>query len=144
MLLSELLRNGRRDDLDSHWGLEQDILDALEMLEENLDSAQREKRTISQPEISNKRAPVQATLSTNLPSINIAKFDGNYNNWRTFKSLFVSLIYRANYPKANKLAFLKGYLVGDAAKIVQHFDIVDENYDTAWTLICERFDNKRL
>lgn len=78
----------------------------------------------------------------NLPGIILPTSTVVTRDWR--KSLFASVVYRTDYSNASQLAFLKEYLVGDLSKDVQNFDIVDENYDTVWSLLCDRDDNVRL
>ncbi|GBM44825.1 hypothetical protein AVEN_189476-1 [Araneus ventricosus] len=42
-----------------------------------------------------------------------------------------------------KLQYLKGLLTGDASRVIQSITISDANYLTAWTLLEDRFSNKR-
>lgn len=85
------------------------------------------------------------TFLPKLPEIQITKFDGNYALWRQFKNLFKSLIHNNEfYSNTHKLAYLKSYVAGEAFKLIQHLQVADENYESAWSLLCERYDNPRL
>ena len=79
-----------------------------------------------------------------LPRINVPTFSGKYEEWISFHDLFKSLIHgRNSLSNAEKLHYLKSNLSGDAALLLRSFQITDDNYEEAWNLLCERFDNKR-
>lgn len=79
------------------------------------------------------------------PKIQIPDFHGNYNQWLTFKDLYLESVH--NNPilsKAQKMQHLKTKLKGEAEKLVQHLGISAENYASCWELLTHRYDNKRL
>lgn len=43
-----------------------------------------------------------------------------------------------------RLQYLRGCLSGDALDIVSSLEISELNYDVAWRLLKERYDNKRV
>lgn len=80
-----------------------------------------------------------------VPRIEIPEFSGDYKKWISFKDLFLEAIH--NNPainKAQKMQHLKSKLRGEAERIVQHLTISATNYDSCWTLLMQRYDNKHL
>lgn len=80
-----------------------------------------------------------------LPTINLSKFNGNYNKWLEFKDTFESLI---NVNKAiteiQRFHYLQASLEGDASKMIQSLELTAHNYKTAWQLLCNRYNNSKL
>ncbi|XP_018314293.1 uncharacterized protein, partial [Mycetomoellerius zeteki] len=80
-----------------------------------------------------------------LPTIELPKFDGNYEHWIPFRDLFESLIAsNALIPPVQKLHYLRSALVSDAAKVIAPIEITNDNYKIAWDLLRQRFENKKL
>lgn len=82
-----------------------------------------------------------------LPPLNVPlpTFDGAYENWFSFKHLFQNVMarYTAESP-AIKLYHLRNSLVGKAAGVIDQ-DIVNNNdYDAAWAILQERYEDKRV
>lgn len=83
-------------------------------------------------------------LGFKLPQIQIAKFDGSYFRWLEFRDTFVSLIHNSErIASIHKFHYLISYLTGDAARIIANLEVSSANYDDAWKLLCDRYDNKR-
>ncbi|XP_026323275.1 uncharacterized protein LOC113232713, partial [Hyposmocoma kahamanoa] len=79
------------------------------------------------------------------PKIVIPDFYGNYNQWLTFKDLFIESVH--NNPllsKAQKMQHLKSKLKGEAERIVSHLGVSAENYTSCWELLTTRYDNRSL
>ncbi|XP_058448845.1 uncharacterized protein LOC131428821 [Malaya genurostris] len=70
-------------------------------------------------------------------------FDGRYENWPKFKSMFTDLMKHSNDSDAMKLYHLEKSLVGSAAGVIDVKTINDNNYQRAWKLLEDRFENKR-
>lgn len=80
-----------------------------------------------------------------LPRIQIPKFDGSFNKWPEFRDLFTALVHKKkNVPNVQKMQYLKSNLENEAADIIRHLQITDVNYETAWSLIERRFNNKKM
>ncbi|XP_018364596.1 PREDICTED: uncharacterized protein LOC108762191 [Trachymyrmex cornetzi] len=80
-----------------------------------------------------------------LPTIDLPKFDGNYERWVPFRDLFESLIATNSVLTAvQKLYYLRSALTGEAAKIIASLEITNDNYVIAWELLKNRYENKRL
>jgi len=75
------------------------------------------------------------------PNIDLPKFDGSYERWIPFRDLFESLI-ASNI--ALSLVQKLHSLSGDAAKVIAALEITNDNYEVAWDLLKQRYENKKL
>lgn len=83
--------------------------------------------------------------SIKLPQIQIAKFDGSFFRWLEFRDTFKSLIHKnVQMSPIQKFYYLNSYLEGEAARVISNLEVSANNYDEAWSLLNERYDNKRL
>lgn len=88
---------------------------------------------------------VQGHTQVKLPLIQLPAFSGNYEEWPTYKDLYVSLIHEnASLTNVQKLHYLKTSIIGEAAALLKHIQITDTNYKQAWDTLKKRFGNKRL
>lgn len=79
-----------------------------------------------------------------LPQIQITKFNGEYFRWLEFRDTYLSLIHNNERIKPiHKFHYLVSYLENEAARIISNLEICAVNYETAWQLLCDRYDNKR-
>ncbi|KAK9701231.1 Protein of unknown function (DUF1759) [Popillia japonica] len=86
-----------------------------------------------------------STTGVKLPTMQLPKFNGKYTGWLEFRDAFDSLINKSEVlSKSQKFFYLKASLEGDVAKIISSMAGTAENYDTAWSLLCERYENKKL
>ena len=84
------------------------------------------------------------TSVVKLPPMTIPTFDGSYEGWCSFEDLFVATVDKhTGISNAQKLQYLKSSVKGDAAKLIQAFQVTDENYTQAWELLRDRYNNKR-
>jgi transposase InsO family protein len=80
-----------------------------------------------------------------LPDISIPKFNGLFTEWIGFRDSFSSLIHEnASLSAIQKFHYLKGSLIGDASQTIAHLAPSMNNYSSAWQLIQQRYENKRL
>lgn len=82
-----------------------------------------------------------------LPPLNVPlpTFDGTFESWFSFKCMFQNVMarYQTESP-AIKLYHLRNALVGKAAGVIDQ-DIVNNNdYDAAWAILQERYEDRRL
>lgn len=89
-------------------------------------------------------APNASSPQIQLPKINIPKFDGEYGKWPTFKDLFEKVVHSQKISAVQKMWYLKTNLIGEAERLIRHLSLTDNNYDTAWTILKDRFSNKRV
>lgn len=80
-----------------------------------------------------------------LPRINLPDFFGQYDQWITFRDIFNSLINdNAVLSKIEKFHYLKACLKGEALQLIQSVKLCDANYDNAWKLLADRYENSKL
>nr|CAI5833271.1 unnamed protein product [Callosobruchus analis] len=85
------------------------------------------------------------TNISGFPTIELIKFNGEYDKWPQFRALFVSLVHNdCSLDNVRKFYYLLSSLKGEAAKVLESIEITDENYAIAWSLLNERYDNKTL
>lgn len=83
--------------------------------------------------------------SLKLPTIQLPSFSGRYQDWLEFHDTFSSLIHLSNsIPTIHKFHYLRAALTGSAALIIRSLDFSAENYEVAWSLLCDRYNNNRL
>jgi len=87
---------------------------------------------------------LNGAMSLQLPRISLPKFSGNFAKWENFRGLFESLVAsKESLSITQKLHYLKASITGEAAVIINHIQIADANYDAAWKLLIDEYDNKR-
>lgn len=81
--------------------------------------------------------------SSQLPRLSLPKFSGDFNQWSKFRGLFESLV-NSNRSLTNtqKLHYLKTNVIGDAALLIDNISMSDENYDAAWKLLVDEYDDE--
>lgn len=92
-----------------------------------------------------KAAPATPAATVRLPQIELPKFDGRYTEWENFYDMFDSLIAKnASIPDVQKFHYLKTSLEGEARALLKNVTVTAANYETAWTTLKARYENKRL
>lgn len=80
-----------------------------------------------------------------LPTIELPSFSGAYDQWLQFYDTFNSLIHNnTNLNDIQKFHYLKSAIKGEAASVIHSIEVSADNYATAWTLLKDRFENKKL
>lgn len=88
--------------------------------------------------------PKAGSSFVKLPKITIPIFSGNYSEWVTFHDLFTSLIHNNDtLDNVQKLQYLKSHIVGEAEQLIRHTPVSDANYNQCWTLLKNRYSNKK-
>ena len=93
----------------------------------------------------NDNPQINQNAQMKLPPITLPKFDGSVSEWHTFLDTFSSLI--NNDPHIDlikKFHYLKSCLTGEAANLIDSITVTAANYENAWTLLKERYNNKKL
>ncbi|XP_062535045.1 uncharacterized protein LOC134204234 [Armigeres subalbatus] len=79
-----------------------------------------------------------------LPQIKLQTFNGDLDEWISFRDLFTSLIHsRGDLPDVEKLHYLKGCLLGEPKGLIDPLAITAANYHVAWKLVTKRYDNSK-
>lgn len=80
-----------------------------------------------------------------LPVAELPKFDGNHDNWLSFRNSFKSMIdSRTDIDDLNKFLYLKNSLIGVASNKLAHYSASSENYKLAWKSLVESYEKKRI
>lgn len=83
--------------------------------------------------------------SAELPKVKIPEFNGDISKWRVFYELFEQIIHQSTtLTNAAKMHFLKTYIKGDAARLINHLATTAENYESAYGILISRYDNTRI
>ncbi|KYN23208.1 hypothetical protein ALC57_04374, partial [Trachymyrmex cornetzi] len=79
-----------------------------------------------------------------LPRIALPKFSGKITDWENFRNMFESLV-ACNDTLSNtqKFHYLKTSVTGDAAIMISNLKISEANYESAWQLLIEEYDDKQ-
>ncbi|XP_065080798.1 uncharacterized protein LOC135703480 [Ochlerotatus camptorhynchus] len=88
----------------------------------------------------------QSTLEhVRLPQIKLQTFDGNIDEWLSFRDLYTSLIHwKPDLPDVEKFHYLKGCLSGEAKALVDPLSITKANYQVAWETLTKRYNDSKL
>uniref|UniRef100_V5GP76 Uncharacterized protein n=1 Tax=Anoplophora glabripennis TaxID=217634 RepID=V5GP76_ANOGL len=79
-----------------------------------------------------------------LPAIPLPTFSGDYRDWPRFQNSFTDLVNKdMNLSDAQRFHYLIESL-GEAKQIIESIEITDTNYKTAFELLKQRYDNKKL
>lgn len=83
-------------------------------------------------------------VEVRLPKLELPTFDGNLDEWLSFRDLFVAAVHdNSGLTGAQKLQYLKASVKGDAAILLQSVSITNDNYEQAWDLLNNRYQNRR-
>jgi Protein of unknown function (DUF1759). len=84
------------------------------------------------------------TVEVRLPKLELPTFDGNLDEWLSFRDLFMAAVHdNAGLTGAQKLQYLKASVKGTAALLLQSVSITNDNYEQAWDLLNDRYQNRR-
>lgn len=82
---------------------------------------------------------------SSLPRIQVPRFSGKYQDWPSFRDLFVSLVWSDETLKdVERLHYLKTSVDGEAEMLLRNFPVTNENFKRAWTTLIQHYENKRL
>ncbi|XP_055615008.1 uncharacterized protein LOC129761314 [Toxorhynchites rutilus septentrionalis] len=80
-----------------------------------------------------------------LPQIKLQAFDGNIDEWLSFRDLYLSLIHcKTDLPEVEKFHYLKGCLIGEPRSLIDSLAITKANYQIAWDAVMKRFNDSKM
>ncbi|XP_053686219.1 uncharacterized protein LOC128735755 [Sabethes cyaneus] len=89
--------------------------------------------------------PVVVNNSTPHLQVPLLTFDGNLENWYSFKCMFQTIMDRyPNESPATKLYHLKNSLIGKAAGKIDQDVINNNDYESAWKMLEDTYEDERL
>ena len=116
----------------------------MEIIIDLISSLKKQKAILDNSTKQNPIAIPQKSSDMILPQLNIPKFDGDIQEWKSFQSMFVSAVKdNVSYSGSRKLQFLKSILGPKALKHINYLDICDQHFDEAWKILEDRYDNKK-
>ncbi|XP_076301647.1 uncharacterized protein LOC143219631 [Lasioglossum baleicum] len=82
---------------------------------------------------------------THLPHVPLPPFDGDFNNWETFRDRFKGLIIaNRDLSDSTRMHYLVSSLTGPALEAIQHISVTSDNFSIAWATLTSRFESKRI
>jgi len=86
-----------------------------------------------------------SVVHVRLPKLNLPTFSGKYDEWFPFFDAFNSIIHsNMSLSNVQKLQYLRASLSSEASDVISSLEISDLNYEVAWRVLRERYDNKRV
>lgn len=80
-----------------------------------------------------------------LPTISLPTFNGKYDCWLGFYDNFKSIVHdNSDLTPVQKLQYLRSSLKEEAGQVIQALETSAQNYEVAWDLLVERYDNRRI
>lgn len=87
----------------------------------------------------------KSNFNIQLPSIVLPEFSGAYEKWPNFFDSFMALIDKNTcLSNIQKYYYLQASLKGEAAHVIESLEVSDSNYAVAWTLLRDRYENKKF
>lgn len=80
-----------------------------------------------------------------LPIATLPKFDGNLDEWFSFKNAFKAMVdSRTDIDKIVKFMYLRGCLVGSAANKISLLSVDQSSYESAWKALEGAYERRRI
>ncbi|KRZ75294.1 Gypsy retrotransposon integrase-like protein 1 [Trichinella papuae] len=107
----------------------------------------KERELVAQERKSTDSVPISQAGSSNvrLPKLEIKKFSGEYHDWQRFHDEFEATINsNPNLSLVEKFNYLRSLLSGNAETAIQGLTLNAVNYETALTILNEKFGDPQL
>lgn len=87
----------------------------------------------------------QPRHSIKLPNLKLPTFNGSYEKWLEFRDAFQAIVHKNTFlSDVEKFYYLKSYLEGEPLQAIANLQVTNDNFLVAWTLLTDRYENKRL
>uniref|UniRef100_A0A2S2PGT2 Integrase catalytic domain-containing protein n=1 Tax=Schizaphis graminum TaxID=13262 RepID=A0A2S2PGT2_SCHGA len=87
----------------------------------------------------------RALVPARLPEIPLPYFDGDCQNWPSFRDRFNTLVAKdSNISNTVKFYYLLGCLHADPQEVVKGYTVSDDSFTLAWDALIERYDKPRM
>lgn len=111
----------------------------LAQFNDRIEALEAEREQTSTP----REHAVQAQIK--LPNIDIAKFTGNYCEYKQFINMFKSVIHNnPSLDNVQRLYYLRNFLKGEPYDLIKNLPVSNESYSQAMKIIKDRYDNAAL
>ncbi|XP_046145625.1 uncharacterized protein LOC123988912 [Osmia bicornis bicornis] len=115
----------------------------IEGMEDAGTSVARQNETLGNTGLNSTLAETRRTMK--LPVTELPKFDGSLDKWLSFRNTFVTMVNaRTDITDLERFIYLKNSLRGEALSKIIMLDASEENYQSAWQLLVESYDKRRL
>ena len=105
----------------------------------------KEKLTVNSDQVNSNSNVTSNSNPAKLPSLDLPSFDGKYEKWTSFFDTFIALIHsNSNLSNVQKFYYLQSSLKGEASQAIASIQVTELNYEIAFKLLRERYENKRL
>ncbi|XP_036147267.1 uncharacterized protein LOC105840896 [Monomorium pharaonis] len=89
--------------------------------------------------------PAEDPSKRKLPTIDLPFFSGNIQDWPAFRDLFLSILERhPNLASVERLHYLKTRVQDEAEERIRNLPTTAKNFQRAWAILEERYENKRV
>nr|CAH7713646.1 unnamed protein product [Callosobruchus chinensis] len=80
-----------------------------------------------------------------LPPIKLPTFNGHYDSWLEFKDCFLALVHNNNsLTDIQRFNYLRSSLEVEVQQIIKSIEVSSDNYNVAWQMLEQRYENKKL
>jgi len=87
----------------------------------------------------------EPSVKVKLPQLPVPKFNGNLQDWVTFKDTFLSLVGDSvTIPNIQKFHYFLSAISGDGKRVIRHIPVSEQGLRVAWGILVERYENERL
>jgi len=129
------LESGERDSFENkfHHSITK-VRSIISILQTNIVTHEQQAQRFNQP------INIIQPNKMRLPTIEIPKFNGRWEEWLPFRDTFTAMVHRnETLPPIDKLHYLRWALVGDAYKLIESLEVTNENYQVAWEIVNNRY-----
>ncbi|XP_008485636.1 uncharacterized protein LOC103522310 [Diaphorina citri] len=122
-----------------------DLKQNLTKLKANLNNIETDQSSVTSQNSQSPSHISQSPCHIRLPPIELPTFEGESDRWLPYKDIFTSLVHNnESLTDVQRLHYLKASLKGEASDLVSSLSTSNNNYDVAWKLLCEQYENTRL
>ncbi|KAK2578328.1 hypothetical protein KPH14_012629 [Odynerus spinipes] len=108
-------------------------------------NAEAQQQIQAQPQNANNRVSNDRSLEIKLPVLKLPEFEGEYEEWLLFKDAFTTMIHqREGLTPIQKFQYLRSALRGEALIVIGGLETSAENYENAWELLTNAYENTKL
>ena len=129
------------EQLDHHLSLAAETLDELDGMLVTLELAVEATSAKEAPE-ADKTPPRHRDSAAKLPKLSIPTFRGDVLEYSNYWELFNANVHQLAIDKVQKFSYLRTTLEGEPATLIGNLELSADNYDSAITMLQERYGDK--
>lgn len=136
----------RQECEDERNAFENNYFNAMARAQEAIDRNAGQRQVGHNPAAqNNNEAREVVNVRQNKPKqqLKLPEFSGEYSKWLFFRNNFETTIHQDDeLSSMQKHQYLIGVLQGEARKVIEDYSISNENYESAWKLLKDTYDNQ--